>query len=106
MKSGRNQYRAEDIENVAREVGVYLSPDRLDITVRQMQFEGQQYSDMTFEQNQHYKQNANRPATRHVGRPRGSRSSNNRMPTEAPENVSEDSGQAVYHKSPRFRRFF
>lgn len=107
MKSDRNNYRAEDIENLAREVGVYLSQDRLDMTRRQKQYEVQQHDETTFDQNQHHKQNANRPAARHVGRPRGSRSSsNNRMPTEAPENEPEAPEQSMYQKQPRFRRFF
>ena len=106
--SDENTDRMKDLEELAREVGVYLSPDRLSALKQRLKDEERRRIKETIEGAEpgYGQQPSDRGATRPVGRPRGSRSSGpigekRVVDQPAPEKPQKE----LYMTGPRLRRF-
>jgi hypothetical protein len=106
--SDENTDRMKDLEELAREAGVYLSPDRLNALKQRLKDEERRRTIATIEgiEPEYGQRPIDRGATRPVGRPRGSRSSSpigekGVVEQPAPEKPQKE----LYMAGPRLRRF-
>jgi len=103
--------RKKELEEQAREAGVYLSPERLSTTEQRLKDEEQRKTTQVTErrEQQHGQKPLERGAPRPVGRPRGSRSAptaGEKRPHDRPEAGAETQKRESYMVGPRMRRFF
>ena len=108
--SDENTNPKKDLEELAREAGVYLSPDRLRAIEQRLKDEERRKAMPTVEgtEPRYDQQPIDRGTTRPVGRPRGSRSTNSmgeKQAVEQPQPTPEKPKQELYMTGPRVRRF-
>jgi hypothetical protein len=103
--------RKKNVEELAREAGVYLSPERLSATEQRLKDEEQRKAVQAIEgvEVEHDQKSPDRGAPRPVGRPRGSRSVpaiGEKQIADPPTVRSEKPQNGVYMAGPRLRRLF
>jgi hypothetical protein len=111
MSDETADHKKKELEELALEAGVYLSPERLSTTEQRLKDEKQRRSTQATEggEQQHDQKPIERGAPRPVGRPRGSRSAptvGEKQPDNRPEAGPEKQKKELYMVGPRMRRFF